>query len=108
LVSTVMAADQLQACDVTLVNRVTLARRERRQYAEALARECEMKNGIDPLTIFMALGVAGYVAIMLAYVARVDLELSNQQIRLVSIVAATFIALGIAVDFLGKRLSKAE
>jgi hypothetical protein len=45
---------------------------------------------------------------MLAYVARVDLGLSNPQIRLVSIVAATFIALGIAVDFLGERLSKAE
>jgi hypothetical protein len=103
-----MAADQLQECEITRVNRVTLARRERRQYAEALARDREMKNGIDPLTIFMALGVAGYVAIMLAYVARVDLELSSQQIRLVSIVAATFIALGIAVDFLGKRLSKAD
>ena len=103
-----MAADQLQECEITLVNRVTLARREHRQYAEALAQDCEMKNGIDPLTIFTALGVAGYVAIMLAYVARVDLELSSQQIRLVSIVAATFIALGIAVDFLGKRLSKAD
>ncbi len=103
-----MATGQLQEREVTRVNRVTLARRERRQYAEALAQECEMKNGIDPLTIFTALGVAGYVAIMLAYVARVDLELSSQQIRLVSIVAATFIALGIAVDFLGKRLSKAD
>jgi hypothetical protein len=41
-------------------------------------------------------------------VARVDLGLSGQQIRLLSIVAATCIALGIAVDFLGKRLSKAE
>jgi len=103
-----MATGQLQEREVTLVSRVTPARRDHRQYAEALARECEMKNGIDPLTIFTALGVAGYVAIMLAYVARVDLELSSQQIRLVSIVAATFIALGIAVDFLGKRLSKAD
>ena len=67
-----------------------------------------MKNGIDSLTVLTAVGVAGYVAIMLTYVARVDLGLSSQQIRLVSIVAATFIALGIAVDFLGKRLSKAE
>jgi hypothetical protein len=67
-----------------------------------------MKNAIDPLTILTAIGVAGYTAIMLAYVARDDLGLSNQQIRLVSIVAATFIALGIAVDFLGKRLSKTE
>jgi hypothetical protein len=67
-----------------------------------------MKNGIDPLTILTAVGVAGYVAMMLAYVARVDLGLSNPQIRLASIVAATFIALGIAVDFLGERLGKAE
>jgi hypothetical protein len=67
-----------------------------------------MQKGIDPLTVLTAVGVAAYVAIMLAYVARVDLELSGQQIRLLSIVAATSIALGIAVDFLGKRLSKAE
>jgi hypothetical protein len=67
-----------------------------------------MQKRMEPLTVLTAVGVAGYVAIMLAYVARVDLGLSNQQIRLVSIVAATFIALGIAVDFLGKQLSKAD
>jgi hypothetical protein len=60
------------------------------------------------LTVLTAVGVAAYAAIMLAYVARVDLGLSAQQIRLLSIVTATCIALGIAVDFLGKRLSKAE
>ncbi len=67
-----------------------------------------MQKGIDPLTVLTAVGVAAYAAIMLSYVARVDLGLSGQQIRLLSIVAATSIALGIAVDFLGKRLSKAE
>jgi hypothetical protein len=67
-----------------------------------------MQKGIDPLTVLTAVGVAAYAAIMLAYVARVDLGLSAQQIRLLSIVTATCIALGIAVDFLGKRLSKAE
>lgn len=67
-----------------------------------------MKKGIDPLTALTAVGVAAYAAIMLSYVARVDLGLSGQQIRLLSIVAATCIALGIAVDFLGKRLSKVE
>jgi hypothetical protein len=67
-----------------------------------------MQKRIDPLTVLTAIGVAAYAAIMLAYVARVDLGLSGQQIRLLSIVAATCIALGIAVDFLGKRLSKAE
>jgi hypothetical protein len=67
-----------------------------------------MQKGIDPLTVLTAVGVAAYAAIMLSYVARVDLGLSGQQIRLLSIVAATCIALGIAVDFLGKRLSRAE
>jgi hypothetical protein len=67
-----------------------------------------MQKGIDPLTVLTALRVAAYTAIMLCYVARVDLGLSGQQIRLLSILAATCIALGIAVDFLGKRLSKAE
>jgi hypothetical protein len=104
----VVMAERLQEPEVTGVNRVTPGERNGRQYSRALTRECEMKNGIDPLTVLTAVGVAGYVAIMLAYVARVDLGLSNQQIRLVSIVAATFIALGIAVDFPGKRLSKAE
>jgi hypothetical protein len=67
-----------------------------------------MQKGADLLTILTAIGVAGYVAIMLAYVARVDLELSSGQIRFLSIMAATFIALGIAVDFLGKQLTKVE
>jgi hypothetical protein len=67
-----------------------------------------MRKGIDPLTVLTAVGVAGYVAIILAYVARVDFGLSSEQIRLVSIAGATCIALGIAVDFLGKRLRKVE
>jgi hypothetical protein len=67
-----------------------------------------MQKRTDPLTILTAVGVAGYVAIMLAYVARVDLGLSSGQIRLVSIMAATFIALGIGMDFVGKRLTKPE
>jgi hypothetical protein len=67
-----------------------------------------MQKGTDPLTVLTAVGVAGYVAIMLAYVASVDLGLSNGQIRFLSIMTATFIALGIAVDFLGKRFTKVE
>ena len=67
-----------------------------------------MKNGLDPLTTLTAVGVGGYVAIMLAYVARVDLGLSNGQIRFLAIVAAALIALAVAIDFLGKRLSKVE
>jgi hypothetical protein len=73
-----------------------------------VAWECEMQKRLEPLTILTAVGVAGYVAMMLAYVARVDLGLSNQQIRLVSIIIATFIALCIAVDFLSKQLGNVE
>ena len=65
-----------------------------------------MQKGTDLLTVLTAVGVAGYAAIMLAYVASVDLGLSNGQIRSLSILAATFIAIGIAVDFLGKRLTR--
>jgi hypothetical protein len=67
-----------------------------------------MKNGLDPLTVLTALGVAGYVAIMLAYVAHVDLGLSCEQIRFAAIISAALIALAIAIDFVGKRLSKVE
>jgi hypothetical protein len=45
---------------------------------------------------------------MLAYVARVDLGLSSGQIRGLAIVAAVLIALAVAIDFLGKRLSNVE
>jgi len=67
-----------------------------------------MTKQMDLLTIVSAAGVAGYVAIMLTYVARIDLGLSSGQIRFLAIVAAVLIALGIAVDFLGRRMSKAE
>jgi hypothetical protein len=67
-----------------------------------------MTKQMDLLTIVSAAGVAGYVAIMLTYVARIDLGLSSGQIRFLAIVAAALIALGIAVDFLGRRMSKAE
>ena len=67
-----------------------------------------MGKQMDLLTVMSAAGVAGYVAIMLAYVARIDLGLSNEQIRFLAIVAAALIATGIALDFLGKRLSKAD
>jgi hypothetical protein len=67
-----------------------------------------MQKGTDLLTILIAVGVAGYVAIMLAYVARIDLGLSNGQVQFMSLVAATSIALGVALDFIGKHLTKTE
>jgi hypothetical protein len=63
---------------------------------------------MDLLTIVSATGVAGYVAIILTYVARIDLGLSSGQIRSLAIVAAALIALGVAIDFLSRQLSKAE
>jgi hypothetical protein len=67
-----------------------------------------MQDGMEPLTVLVAIGVAGYVAIMLAYVARVDLGVSNEHIRIAAILCAMLIAVGIALDFLGKRPRKAE
>jgi hypothetical protein len=68
----------------------------------------EWAGKMDLLTVVSATGVAGYVAIMLAYVARIDFGLSDGQIRFLAIVVAVLIAIGIAMDFLGRRLSKAE
>jgi hypothetical protein len=67
-----------------------------------------MEKDMDSLTVMTGIGVAGYAALMLAYVARVDLGLSSGQIRGLAIVAAVLIALAVAIDFLGKRLSNVE
>jgi hypothetical protein len=67
-----------------------------------------MSKQMDLLTVVSAAGVAGYVAIILTYVARIDLGLSNGQIRTLAVLAAAIIAAGIALDFLAKRLSKTE
>jgi hypothetical protein len=67
-----------------------------------------MSKEMDLLTVVSAAGVAGYVAIILTYVARIDLGLSNGQIRTLAVLAAAIIAAGIALDFLARRLSKTE
>jgi hypothetical protein len=67
-----------------------------------------MSKQMDLLTIVSAAGVAGYVAIILTYVARIDFGLSNGQIRTLAVFAAAIIAAGIALDFLARRLSKTE
>jgi hypothetical protein len=67
-----------------------------------------MSKQMDLLTVVSAAGVAGYVAIILTYVARIDLGLSNGQIRILAVLAAGMIAAGIALDFLARRLSKTE
>jgi len=67
-----------------------------------------MEQDMDSLTVMTGVGVAGYAAIILAYVARVGLGLSSGEIRGLAIIAAVLIALAIAIDFLGKRLSNVE
>ena len=67
-----------------------------------------MEQDMDSLTVMTGVGVAGYVALILAYVARVGLGLSSGEIRGLAIIAAVLIALAIAIDFLGKRLSNVE
>ncbi|WP_298363266.1 hypothetical protein [uncultured Bradyrhizobium sp.] len=51
-------------------------------------------------SIAVAICVAAYTAIMLAYLAQYDLGLTAAQTRHLSMVAALFLALPIALDFL--------
>jgi hypothetical protein len=67
-----------------------------------------MEQDMDSLTVMTGVGVAGYAALILAYVARVGLGLSSGEIRGLAIIAAVLIALAVAIDFLGRRLSNVE
>ena len=67
-----------------------------------------MKNRIDFVTLVTAVCVAGYVAVMLDYVANVDLGFSREQIRNTAVITAIVMAMLMAIDFLGKRLGKAD
>jgi len=67
-----------------------------------------MKNRFDFVTLATALCVAGYVAIMLDYVAHVDLGFSRAQIRNAAVLTAIVMAMLMAIDFLGKRLGKPD
>jgi len=66
-----------------------------------------MKNKFDFVTLVTALCVAGYVAIMLEYVANVDLGFSGE-IRNTAVIGAVVMAMLMAIDFLGKRLGKPD
>jgi hypothetical protein len=67
-----------------------------------------MKNSIDFVTLVTALCVAAYVAVMLNHVANVDLGFSSEQIRNTAVITAIVVAMLMAIDFLGKRLGKAD
>ena len=62
-----------------------------------------MDDKTDFASIIVAVCVAGYAATMLAYVAQFDLGLSAAQTRHDSMIAALFLALPVALDFLRTR-----
>ena len=69
---------------------------------------CNMERKFDVVTAACAVWVAGYVAIMIAYVARFDLGFTPQQIRGAAVILAVAVAAFIAIDFFGKKLGKAK
>jgi hypothetical protein len=67
-----------------------------------------MEDRFDIVTITSAVGVAGYVAIMLGYVALFDLGFGGEQVRGAAMIAAILIAALVAADCLGKGPDKAK
>ena len=67
-----------------------------------------MGKRLDLLTATTAFGVAGYVAIIMDCVACGQLGWSDGQVRSVALLVAACVALGLALDFLGRRWRKAE
>ena len=65
-----------------------------------------MEKDIDILTASIAFGVATYVAIIIAWVARDDLGFSGGQIRHGAMIGAVTIGLAIVLDLLGRRARK--
>jgi hypothetical protein len=66
-----------------------------------------MGKRLDLLTAATAFGVAAYVAIIMDCVACGQLGWSDGQIRSVALLVAAAVALGLALDFLGRRWRKA-
>jgi hypothetical protein len=68
-----------------------------------------MESWVDGIvTITNAVFLAAYVAITLGYVALYDLGLSGEKVRGAAMIAVILIAATVAVDFLGKKLRKAD
>jgi hypothetical protein len=68
----------------------------------------KMESRFDIVTIANAVCVAGYVAMMLAYVALNEFGLSRAEIRGGAIIAALLMAAVVAIDFAGKQTGKAK
>jgi hypothetical protein len=68
-----------------------------------------MESWVDGIvTITNAVFLAAYVAITLGYVALYDLGLSGEKVRGEAMIAVILIAATVAIDFLGKKLRKAD
>ncbi len=67
-----------------------------------------MSKRMDILTATTGFGVAAYVAIIMDCVACGQLGWSDGEIRSVALAVAAGVALGLALDFLGRRWRKAE
>ena len=67
-----------------------------------------MESKFDVATMACAVCVAGYVAFIVGYVARLDLGFSLQEIRGAAMVIAVVLAALIVIDFFGKKLGKAK
>ncbi len=66
-----------------------------------------METPVDRvLSVLMAVCVAAFTALSLAYIARYDLGLSRQEIRTPAVVAAAVIAMLVGVEYFGKKLRK--
>jgi hypothetical protein len=65
-----------------------------------------MEKHFDLLTASTAFGVATYIAIIIACVARDDFGFSTGQIRGVAMIGAAAIALAIVLDLFGRRPRK--
>jgi membrane-bound acyltransferase YfiQ involved in biofilm formation len=89
-----------------IVNGVTLVGWLAGYIGSVQIRAAEMTNRFDFVTLVTAICVAGYVAIMLEYVANAGLGYSGAQIRNTAVVAAIVMAMLMAINFLGKRLGK--
>jgi hypothetical protein len=67
-----------------------------------------MGRRLDLLTAMTGFGVAAYVAIIVDCVACGQLGWSDGQIRSAALLVAASLALGLALDFLGRRWRRAD
>ena len=70
------------------------------RYTTPATKWCAMDSKTDFGSIVVAICVAAYTAIMLAYLAQHNLGLTATQTRHLSMLAALFLALPIALDLL--------